>query len=75
MPTAIYPGSFDPLPNGHVVILERGAATEHRASLRKFLDWREEPRWHPRVDRDAGILGHLTDGNPAGQPAFLRLQG
>lgn len=27
-------------------LLERGAAKEVRASLRKFLDWCEEPRWH-----------------------------
>ncbi|HEY0944532.1 MAG TPA: hypothetical protein VGD81_04665 [Opitutaceae bacterium] len=28
------------------VLLERGAARDARASLRKFLDWREDPRWH-----------------------------
>lgn len=27
-------------------LLERGALTNARASLRKFLDWRENPRWH-----------------------------
>ena len=27
-------------------LLERGARTDARASLRKFLDWRENPRWH-----------------------------
>lgn len=27
-------------------LLERGAAKEVRASLRKFLDWIETPRWH-----------------------------
>jgi hypothetical protein len=27
-------------------LLERGASREARASLRKFLDWREQPRWH-----------------------------
>ena len=27
-------------------LLERGADTGARASLRKFLDWIEEPRWH-----------------------------
>jgi hypothetical protein len=31
-------------------LLERGALVEARASLRKFLDWCEEPRWH--VARD-----------------------
>lgn len=27
-------------------LLERGADTQVRVSLRKFLDWCEEPRWH-----------------------------
>jgi hypothetical protein len=27
-------------------LLERGASTTVRASLRKFLDWRETPGWH-----------------------------
>lgn len=27
-------------------LLERGAATDVRANLRKFLDWCENPRWH-----------------------------
>jgi len=31
-------------------LLERGAAKETRASLRKFLDWTENPRWHEARD-------------------------
>jgi len=31
-------------------LLERGASREARASLRKFLDWREQPRWHESRD-------------------------
>jgi hypothetical protein len=31
-------------------LLERGASRDARASLRKFLDWCEQPRWH--VARD-----------------------
>jgi len=31
-------------------LLERGAQTEMRASLRKFLDWCETPRWHEARD-------------------------
>jgi hypothetical protein len=27
-------------------LIERGASTKMRASLRKFLDWRETPGWH-----------------------------
>jgi hypothetical protein len=32
------------------LLLEHGASQDARASLRKFLDWIEEPRWH--VERD-----------------------
>jgi hypothetical protein len=28
------------------LLLERGASTDTRVNLRKFLDWREEPGWH-----------------------------
>jgi ankyrin repeat protein len=31
-------------------LLERGASTTVRASLRKFLDWCETPRWHEARD-------------------------
>jgi hypothetical protein len=31
-------------------LLARGAATDVRASLRKFLDWCDEPRWHEARD-------------------------
>jgi len=31
-------------------LLERGASTTVRASLRKFLDWCETPRWHKAFD-------------------------
>jgi hypothetical protein len=32
------------------ILLERGASTTVRASLRKFLDWCETPRWHEARD-------------------------
>jgi hypothetical protein len=31
-------------------LLERGASTTARASLRKFLDWCETPRWHQALN-------------------------
>lgn len=31
-------------------LLERGASRATRASLRKFLDWREAPGWHEARD-------------------------
>jgi hypothetical protein len=38
-------------------LLERGASTEVRASLRKFLDWCERPRWHVARDVTAAEWG------------------
>src|SRR5262249_8058262 len=35
-------------------LLEHGAAKEARASLRKFLDWTEIPRWHEARNVTAG---------------------
>jgi hypothetical protein len=37
-----------PWPDGAMTraLLERGAAKDARASLRKFLDWIETPHWH-----------------------------
>ena len=37
--------------------LEREASTEARASLRKFLDWRENPGWHEARDVTAAEWG------------------
>ena len=31
-------------------LLDRGATKDSRASLRKFLDWTENPRWHEARD-------------------------
>jgi hypothetical protein len=38
-------------------LLERGAATDARATLRKFLDWTESPRWHEAHDVTAAEWG------------------
>jgi hypothetical protein len=38
-------------------LLERGAAKDARASLRKFLDWTESPRWHEARDVTAAEWG------------------
>jgi hypothetical protein len=39
------------------MLLERGASTDLRASLRKFLDWRAEPGWHEARDVTAAEWG------------------
>jgi hypothetical protein len=38
-------------------LLERGAAKDVRANLRKFLDWIENPRWHEARDVTAAEWG------------------
>lgn len=38
-------------------LLQAGASTELRASLRKFLDWRETPEWHVARDVTAAEWG------------------
>jgi len=38
-------------------LLERGAAKDAKASLRKFLDWIENPRWHEVRDVTAAEWG------------------
>lgn len=38
-------------------LLERGAAKDLRAGLRKFLDWIEKPRWHEARDVTAAEWG------------------
>jgi hypothetical protein len=38
-------------------LLERGAEKDARASLRKFLDWIENPRWHEARDVTAAEWG------------------
>jgi hypothetical protein len=35
------------------LLLQSGASSGARASLRKFLDWVEEPRWHEARDATA----------------------
>jgi hypothetical protein len=39
-------------------LLQHGASTGVRASLRKFLDWCENPRWHEARDVTAEEWGH-----------------
>ena len=39
-------------------LLERGAAKDARATLRKFLDWTEKPHWHEARDVTAAGWGH-----------------
>ena len=46
-------------------LLERGASPTVRASLRKFLDWIETPRWHEARD---GTPAEWASGFPRKEP-------
>jgi ankyrin repeat protein len=48
-----------PWPDGTMArsLLQRGAAIDARASLRKFLDWIENPRWHEAREVTAAEWG------------------
>ena len=56
-------------------LLERGASHDVRASLRKFLDWREQPRWHEARDVTAAEWGHGFPERGWVNEAALRLLG
>jgi ankyrin repeat protein len=54
-------------------LLERGAHPDVRASLRKFLDWREEPRWHVARDVTAEEWGRRFPDQSWVNDAALRV--
>jgi pantetheine-phosphate adenylyltransferase len=58
---AIYPGSFDPLTNGHVDIIQRGARLFDRIIVALLLNLDKAPLFtiHERVD----IAREVFDGN------------
>ena len=56
-------------------LLARGAATDVRASLRKFLDWREQPQWHEARNVTAAEWGEgFPDAGWVNQAALRRLE-
>jgi hypothetical protein len=56
-------------------LLERGARADVRASLRKFLDWCEEPRWHVARDVTAAEWGRGFPDQGWVNTAALRVLG
>jgi hypothetical protein len=56
-------------------LLDRGASADARASLRKFLDWREEPGWHEARNVTAAEWGREFPERGWVNEAALRLLG
>jgi len=56
-------------------LLARGASPELRASVRKFLDWREQPQWHEARDVTAAEWGRGFPERGWVNEAALRLLG
>ena len=57
-------------------LLARGASTDTRASLRKFLDWRAQPHWHEARNVTAAEWGRgFPDEGWVNQAALGRIEG
>src|SRR5688572_24003336 len=48
-------------------LLARGASPDVRASLRKFLDWTDTPRWHEARDHHGARVGTHVSRSKLGQ--------
>ncbi|MCY4025699.1 MAG: pantetheine-phosphate adenylyltransferase [Acidobacteria bacterium] len=59
---AVYPGSFDPLTNGHVDIIERGARLFDRIVLAILVNIDKAPLFS--VDERVAILREVFDDHP-----------
>jgi len=60
---AIYPGSFDPLTNGHVDIIQRGAKLFDRIVVAILLNVEKSPLF--TVDERVDIAREVFRGNPS----------
>src|SRR5580765_4566843 len=59
---ALYPGSFDPLTNGHVDIIERGARLFDRVAVAILLNPGKQPLFS--VDERVAIVREVFKGRP-----------
>ncbi|MDX1654454.1 MAG: pantetheine-phosphate adenylyltransferase [Candidatus Competibacteraceae bacterium] len=60
---AIYPGTFDPITNGHIDLIERGARMFDRLVVAVAANPGKSPLFTPeeRVDMVRQVLSHLSD--------------
>lgn len=63
MTKAIYPGSFDPITNGHIDIIERSARMFDKVIVGVLINSSKEPLFTPteRVEMIKGVLAHLSN--------------
>ena len=59
--TAVFPGSFDPLTNGHVDIIERGARMFDRIIVAVAINAEKTPLFS--VDERVGVIREVFRGN------------
>jgi len=63
MRTAIYPGSFDPLTNGHLDVIQRATKLFDRVVVAVAKSESKQPlfEWEERVEMVAAAVGHLPN--------------
>lgn len=63
MAKAIYPGSFDPITNGHIDIIERAAKMFDKVIVGVLINSAKDPLFVPaeRVDMIKGVIGHVPN--------------
>ena len=63
MSKAIYPGSFDPITNGHIDIIERSAKIFDKVIVGVLVNYTKDPLFSPseRVEMIKGVVGHLPN--------------
>ena len=62
MPVALYPGSFDPLTNGHLSLIQRGLETFDRVIVAIANNPKKTPLFS--VDERRALITEAVQGNP-----------
>ena len=62
MAKAIYPGSFDPITNGHIDIIERASKMFDKLIVGVLINNTKDPLFTPaeRVDMIKSVVGHFV---------------